>query len=132
MAAKKVLVVDDHEGVREVLKAHIEGLWDCEVFTCPDGSSATKFLDEESPDLDAIILDVMMRIHGGIAAQHIKRDPKYKNVLLIFYSALNKSQVDSKILEGSHFVQKSDDGLKEVAMLLDKELELKEKWPDEA
>ncbi len=124
--AAKILVVDDHDGVRELLKAHLGDLWGYEVFTYPDGLSATKFLEEESPDLDAIILDVMMRTHGGTVAQQIKKDPKYKNVLLIFYSGLSKSHIDSKILEGGHFIQKSEHSLKEITTLLQKKLEQKE------
>ena len=125
MATKKVLVVDDHEGTRELLKSHLEELLGYEVFTCPDGLSATKFLEEKSPDLDAIILDMVMRTHGGTVRQYVKQNPKYKNVLLIFYSGMEKSQIDRKILAGSYFVRKTEGSAKAIAMLLEKELEQK-------
>ena len=60
----KILVIDDHAPVRDMLQTYLHDCLDAEVIVSPTGSAAMKFLEEEHPDLDAIILDIMMPTHG--------------------------------------------------------------------
>lgn len=121
----RILVIDDNAQLRGVLKKYLRNFLNCEVLTHPDGFSATKFLKTEKPVLDAIVLDVMMKCHGGSVADYLRSDPQYRDVILVFYSGLEKSQIDKAILEDDWFVHKSKGSLMEVIRLLSRELKKK-------
>jgi CheY-like chemotaxis protein len=118
----RILVIDDNVQLRGVLKNYLQKFMNCDVILHPDGFSATKFMDEDKPELDAVILDVMMRSHGGSVARYMRNSPTYKDVLLVFYTGLERHQVDKKILGDAWFVHKSKGSLMEVISLLSKEL----------
>ena len=90
----KILVVDDNAQLRGVLKRYLQNFLDCEILTSPDGFAATKTLKEEKPALDAVVLDVMMKCHGGSVADYLRSDPQYRDVILVFYSGLQRPQID--------------------------------------
>jgi DNA-binding response OmpR family regulator len=79
---KKILIVDDEEKIREVLKeyAEFEGYATDEA---EDGMTAVKKCREN--DYDLIIMDVMMPKLDGFSA--VKEIKKYKNVPVIMLSA---------------------------------------------
>ena len=118
----KILIVDDNAQLRGILKKYLQRFMNCEVFTSTDGFSATKFLEEKKPALDAVVLDVMMKSHGGSVARYLRSDPEYRDVMLVFYTGLQRQQVDEKILGDAWFVHKSKGSLMEVVSLLSKEL----------
>ena len=118
----KILIIDDNAQLRGILKRYLQNFLNCEIFTSPDGFSATKFLDAEKPALDAIVLDVMMKSHGGSVACYLRSNPQYRDVILVFYTGLQRQQVDRKILGDAWFVHKSKGSLMEVVSLLSKEL----------
>jgi two-component system, OmpR family, alkaline phosphatase synthesis response regulator PhoP len=53
----KILVVDDHESVRDLLRLLLEGEG-YQVIEASDGAEALNYIDKEHPDL--LILDLMM------------------------------------------------------------------------
>ena len=118
----KILIVDDNAQLRGVLKKYLQNFLNCEIFVSPDGFAATKFLEAEKPALDAVVLDVMMRSHGGSVASYRISDPQYKDTMLVFYTGLQRHQVDKKILGDAWFVHKSKGSLMEVVSLMSKEL----------
>ncbi|GEM_PF-3413049 len=120
--ADKILVVEDNAEVREVLKTYLENVLGFEVITASDGVRALQLLRSQKPELKAAILDIMMRSHGGTVADFLKKDPQYKDTVIIYHTALTQEQVDKRILEGAHFVHKGGDSLKEIAAILRKEL----------
>ncbi len=78
----KILIVDDEEKIRAVIKeyAEFEGY---EVFEATDGMEAVNMVKQK--DFDAIVLDVMMpRLDGFSACKEIK---KIKNVPVLMLSA---------------------------------------------
>jgi len=78
----KILVVDDEEKIREVIKeyAKFEGY---EVYEASDGPDALEMISKY--DFDAIILDIMMpKIDGYTVCKEIK---KIKNIPIIMLSA---------------------------------------------
>lgn len=78
----KVLIVDDEEMIRNVLKEYIE-FEDGEAFEAADGMEAVKMC--RSTDFDIILMDVMMpRLDGFSAVKEIK---KIKNIPVIMLSA---------------------------------------------
>src|SRR3990167_8002460 len=63
MRGKKVLLVDDNEGLREIMRARLEYLG-FKVFACPDACAALRCVDEWMPDL--IVLDMQLPQKGGL------------------------------------------------------------------
>lgn len=63
MRGKKVLLVDDNEGLREIMRARLEYLG-FRVFACPDACVALRSVDEWMPDI--IVLDMQLPQKGGL------------------------------------------------------------------
>jgi two-component system phosphate regulon response regulator OmpR len=61
--AKKILIVDDDEKLRKLLKEYLEG-YEFKVLTLADGEAVVNTLRKESPEL--IILDVMLPKRDGL------------------------------------------------------------------
>ena len=84
MDKQRILVVDDEEDLREILKFNLEseGYW---VDTAPSAEQALKMLTE---GYDLILLDVMMgEMSGFRMAQLLKADPETARVPVIFCTA---------------------------------------------
>ena len=79
---KKILIVDDEDKIREVLKeyAEFEGYETCEA---RDGMEAVKMCKEDNFDLS--IMDVMMPKLDGFSA--VKEIKKIKDIPVIMLSA---------------------------------------------
>ena len=60
--SRKILVVDDSDNIRTVLKVNFEWIG-YDVLSARDGEEAIRMMEEEKPDL--IILDVMMPRKNG-------------------------------------------------------------------
>jgi len=60
---KKVLLVDDDEKLRKLVREYLEG-YGFETIALPDGSSVLKTIRSESPDI--IILDIMLPGRDGL------------------------------------------------------------------
>lgn len=60
--SKRILVVDDEEGIRDILKIYLESDGH-NVFTAKNGLEALKILDKQNVDL--ILLDLMMPVMNG-------------------------------------------------------------------
>jgi len=61
--AEKVLLVDDDEKLRNLLKEYLEG-YGYRVLTLVDGSAVPETIERESPDI--VILDIMMPVKDGL------------------------------------------------------------------
>ncbi|MBQ2712460.1 MAG: response regulator, partial [Clostridia bacterium] len=78
----KILIVDDEENIREVLKEYAS-FENYEVYTAEDGMDAVKMCRER--DFDLIVMDVMMpRLDGFSAVKEIR---KSKDTPVIMLSA---------------------------------------------
>ena len=78
----KVLIVDDEDMIRNVLKEYVEFEGN-EAFEAADGMQAVKMC--KADDFDVILMDVMMpRLDGFSAVKEIK---KIKNIPVIMLSA---------------------------------------------
>ena len=78
----KILIVDDEQGIRDVLREYLE-LDGYEVGEAVDGMDAIK--QAKAGDYDLIIMDVMMpKLDGYSAVKEIKKD---KDVPVIMLSA---------------------------------------------
>lgn len=78
----KVLIVDDEEMIRNVLKEYVEFEGN-QAFEAADGMQAVKMCRDE--DFDMILMDVMMPKLDGFSA--VKEIKKFKDVPVIMLSA---------------------------------------------
>ena len=86
---KKVLIVDDEEKIREIVKMNLE-LAGYECYEAEDGEKAIRMLDETTPDI--ALLDIMMPKMDGyqISEEFVKRE-----IPIIFLTA--KENVTDKV-----------------------------------
>jgi DNA-binding response OmpR family regulator len=83
---KKVLIVEDQDDVREVVRITLE-LEDFAIHEAPDGPSGLQQAARLRPDL--VLLDVMMPggIDGLQVCQRIKHDPQLKRTRVVMLTA---------------------------------------------
>lgn len=87
-------MVDDEPDIVEFIAYNLkkEGY---EVCTANDGLDGIKIAEKEKPDL--IILDIMMpRLDGVETCEHLRRNPMFKNTLIVFLTALGDEQSEIK------------------------------------
>jgi DNA-binding response OmpR family regulator len=80
-----VLVVDDHEPIRVLCRAHLEqdGM---HVIEAADGVQALERARSERPD--AVLLDVMLpRLSGWEVAEALRDEPETAGIPIVFISA---------------------------------------------
>lgn len=91
MVRKKILLADDEEDVRTIVKMFLEGEG-YEVVTAFDGLEALSLAETEAPDV--ILLDVMMPVMSGIeVTRRLKANTDTCQIPVIMLSAA--SQTDS-------------------------------------
>lgn len=122
MIKKTVLLVDDDELIRQSLKAVLETAYGYEVIEARNGASAIAILSARKPHIDAAILDIVMAGHGGSVRDYLRKIPEYKDILIIYYSGLDKNQFDNKILEGTFYIHKETGGIPKIAAILKEQL----------
>ena len=82
---KKILLVDDEEDLRKMLKFRLEAVG-YDVKEAADGQEGLDKAKKEKPDL--IILDLMLpKIDGYKVCRMLKFDEKYKKIPIILFSA---------------------------------------------
>ena len=118
MDKKTVFLVEDSTATREALKQLLADFYGYEVVACVDGANAIALLGAKKPHIDAAILDIMMRGHGGAVRDYLRSLPEYRGVHIIYHTSLSKEQVDNRLLEGAHFVEKGKDSIPEIGKLL--------------
>jgi CheY-like chemotaxis protein len=85
--ARKILVVDDNDDIREMLSLLL-GMRGYRVVVAADGEEAIQVAASERPDV--ILMDVMMpRLNGLEAARRIRRNPQLSAVPIIGLSAFS-------------------------------------------
>jgi len=85
MNLKKILIVDDEEGIVKVVKMYLEH-HDYEVITASEGQEGLEKAKTEKPDL--IVLDLMLpRINGYKVCGLLKKDTRYAKIPIILFTA---------------------------------------------
>lgn len=83
---KRILVVDDEAGVREIIQASLKAVAGWDVFTAASGQEGIAIAKTEQ--LDLILLDLMMPGEDGIATtKRLKADPLTQTIPTIFLTA---------------------------------------------
>ena len=93
MEKKKVMVIDDEEGILIAVKMNLKEKY--EVLTLLDARDIISQVNRFKPDV--ILLDILMPAIGGIeVCEMLNNDPVGKNIPIIALSALEKTAVKLK------------------------------------
>jgi CheY-like chemotaxis protein len=91
MTKKKILVVDDEEGMTRMLKRNLEATNRYDVRTENSSSKAVTAAFEFLPDL--ILMDMMMPgMDGGEVAATLKQDKRLSQIPIVFLTAIVKKE----------------------------------------
>lgn len=104
--AKKILIADDEENIRELVRASLEDEG-YELFEAIDGNEAVAKARELKPDL--MVLDVMMPGKVGYqVCEELKADAATRGIYIIFLSARGKplAEMTGKMRGGDDFMVK--------------------------
>lgn len=89
MSQKLVLVIDDDDGIREVIQICLEAIAGWDVITASSGNEGLNLANSQKPD--AILLDVMMPYVDGIATfRQLQTNEQTSNIPTIFLTAKAK------------------------------------------
>ena len=94
-----VLVVEDEEGVREVVGRMLERLG-FHVITAVDGQDAIRVLDEHDGGVAAVLLDLSMPRMGGAETVQLLRE-RSPELPVVLMSGYTEQEVAAKILDGT-------------------------------
>jgi CheY-like chemotaxis protein len=95
--ASNILIVDDEESVRQLLRLMLRTFDVC-VREAADGSEALARINEEQPSL--VILDVMMpKIDGLTVLKQLRADPKTKALPVLLFTAFRVTNEQAAELE---------------------------------
>jgi len=84
--AKRVLVIDDEEDIREIVQASLMIMLGVEVILASSGQEGLQKAVEQQPD--AILLDVVLTDVDGIAVfQKLQANPMTQQISVIFLTA---------------------------------------------
>ena len=87
-AARKILLIDDDDMVRDLVAATLKG-GDYQLLQAADGGRGLELTRAHRPDI--VLLDVTMPVMDGVSVcQAIKSDPSTANVTVIMLTALGQ------------------------------------------
>lgn len=96
MVQKRIVVVDDDDGIREVIQICLEAIAGWEVIPAASGEEALRIVELHKPH--AILLDVMMPDMDGISTfQQIQNNHHTKHVPTILLTAKAKASEQKKL-----------------------------------
>jgi CheY-like chemotaxis protein len=86
MSAKRILLVDDEDDIREVATISMQAVGGWEVLSARSGTEAIEKALAEQPD--AILLDVMMPdLDGPTTFRRLQEDPRTRDIPVILLTA---------------------------------------------
>jgi CheY-like chemotaxis protein len=97
MATKKILVIEDEEGLRDIIQFSLEAAAGWQVLSAASGSAGIVIAQAEP--LDAILLDVMMPEMDGIETfQRLQKDSSTQSIPTIFLTAKARSSEQQQFI----------------------------------
>jgi len=98
-ATKTILLVDDEETIRKIVRFHLEKTARYNVLDAADGEVAIQLAKSKKPDL--ILLDLLMPgMSGNEVMDHLMKNPSTKAIPVIFLTAA-VTKDDIKVQGGS-------------------------------
>jgi len=96
--AKRILVIDDEDGVKEIIQICLESMTKWEVLTASSGRDGIKVAQSEYPD--AILLDVMMPyMDGPTTFKQLQAIPGVSDIPTILVTAKAQSYEQQEFLD---------------------------------
>jgi|SRR3989344_1378977 len=125
MEAKKILIVDDEDFIRQAISDKLKSSG-FDVLEAADGEEALKVAEENHPDL--ILLDVVMPKMDGIEVmKRLRQDSWGKNVPLILLTRMEPDdQMLQEIIESkpTYYLVKSNYKIEDVVNKVKEKLEM--------
>jgi CheY-like chemotaxis protein len=98
MTTKRVLIIDDEDGVREIIQFSLEAVADWEVLTAASGREGLETAQAQQPD--AILLDVMMPdMDGPTTFQQLQLNVATRHIPTIFLTAKVRASEQQQLLD---------------------------------
>lgn len=98
MTTKRVLVIDDEDGVREIIQFSLEAAAGWEVLTAASGSEGIETAQTQQPD--AILLDVMMPdLDGPATFEQLRANAATRHIPTIFLTAKVRASEQQQLLD---------------------------------
>lgn len=109
MAAKRVLLIDDEDDIREVAQLCLQIVGNYEVVTASSGAEGIQRAAANQPD--AILLDVMMPgMDGPTTFKGLRANPATRHIPVIMFTAKALDLAsDERALEGLSVISKPFD-----------------------
>lgn len=97
MTTKQVLVIDDEDGVREIIQFSLEAAAGWEVLTAASGDEGLEIAQAQQPD--AILLDVMMPDMDGPTTFHqLQLNAATRHIPTILLTAKAKASEQQQLI----------------------------------
>lgn len=97
MASRKVLVVDDNQESRKIIRFYLE-ICGCEIIEAADGETAIRLAEELRPEL--ILMDLMMpEMDGFIATRRIREIKGMAEVPIIVLSVYKDDEMKQRAMD---------------------------------
>lgn len=112
MSAKRILIVDDDDDIREATQLCLEITGDWEVLKASNGLDGIAIAQSETPD--AILLDMMLPGMDGLTIlQRLRADPKTEKIPIVILTAKAQAseQKDFERLKVASIITKPYDPL---------------------
>ena len=106
MDKKRILIVDDEDDIRKMLKLRLQAL-DYEILEAGDGQDGLDKARSEKPDL--MILDLMLpKMDGYKVCRMLKFDEKFKHIPIIMFTSRGEDshKATGKEVGADAYVQK--------------------------
>jgi two-component system, cell cycle sensor histidine kinase and response regulator CckA len=101
LAESTVLVTDDDRGVRDLISFVLERAGST-VLQAADGRQALAIVEERCPDIDAVLLDVMMPVMSGPEAFPVMREA-CPGLPVVFFSGFDRNEVADELADPSGY-----------------------------
>jgi CheY-like chemotaxis protein len=96
--ARRILIVDDENDIREVAQISLELVGNFDVIAASSGAEGLERARADQPD--AILLDVMMPgMDGPATLARLRADPATKSIPVVFLTAKTQSSERTNLLE---------------------------------
>ena len=83
---RTILIVDDEPDVVNLTERFLEK-GNLNTISCSNGKEAMRILKEKHAEIALILLDIMMPVKSGYSVlEDIKRDDRYKNIIVILFT----------------------------------------------
>jgi len=89
ISRSKILIVDDESDIVDLTSAFLH-LQNYETIACHSGDEALQIIQDRHEEISLVLLDIMMPILSGYdVLEEIKKQEKYKDILVVLFSVKN-------------------------------------------